>query len=76
MLDDKLIEAVSELFGMAPGEVAPETGRETVPEWDSLSHLRLILAVESAFDVRFPAAAIPRLTSVGQIQEALNRIPH
>ena len=76
MLDGKLIEAVSDLFGMAKSDVTPETSRDTTPEWDSLSHLRLILAVESAHGIRFPTAVIPELTSVGNIQEALNRIPH
>ena len=29
---------------------------DDVPEWDSLSHIRLILAVQKAFNVKFSAA--------------------
>ena len=43
------------------------TTAEDVPEWDSLAHVRLILAVERAFKTRLSAAQIARLNNVGDL---------
>jgi acyl carrier protein len=40
-----------------------------VDEWDSLSHIRLVVAVEQAFNVKFAVAEIERLENVGQFAE-------
>jgi acyl carrier protein len=74
MLDEQLREAVVEVFGLSSAEVKPESSRKNVSEWDSVGHLRLILTVEDAYGLQFPTAEIPKLTSVGLIQEALDRL--
>lgn len=46
-----MIEAATELVSSALGIPAESVGSDTrlgrVPEWDSLAHMRLVLAVES-----------------------------
>jgi len=74
MLDAQLVEAIARNFGLEPEEVSSETGPETIPEWDSVGHLKLILDVEEEYGVRFPAREIPSLTSAGRIQSALDRL--
>ena len=74
MLDERLVEAVADVFGLEPAEVTPELNRDNIAEWDSVSHLRLILSIEEAYGRRFPTADIPRLTSVALIQESLERL--
>ncbi|MCP5367806.1 MAG: acyl carrier protein [Hyphomicrobiales bacterium] len=44
----------------------PELTARDVDEWDSLSHIRLVVAVEQDFGVSFAAAEIARLENVGQ----------
>lgn len=72
MLDKRLVDAVADVFGLNPEEVTPELSRTTLADWDSVGHLRLILAVEEAFHVRLSTAEIPTLTSVARLQEALH----
>jgi acyl carrier protein len=38
---------------------------DDVPQWDSLSHVRLILAVQKEFGVKFSAAHVAGLKDVG-----------
>jgi acyl carrier protein len=45
----------------------------TVPGWNSLAHVQLILELERAFDVTFDADEIAALASVGAIAAALER---
>jgi acyl carrier protein len=40
---------------------------EDVEQWDSFSHMRLIIAVEKAFETRFSTAEIGRLDNVGSL---------
>ncbi len=45
----------------------PELTAEDVPEWDSLSHIRLMLAVQKSFGIKMSAAQIASLRTVGDL---------
>ena len=49
--------------------VRPEMTAKDVEGWDSLSHVRLGLTVERAFNVRFSAADITGLKNVGELAD-------
>jgi acyl carrier protein len=57
--------------------LSPETTARDVENWDSLSHVRLMLTVEKSFGVKFSAAEIGRLKNVGSLvtllQDRLSR---
>jgi acyl carrier protein len=74
MLDSRLVEAVASVFGLSDDEVKPESSQENVPDWDSVGHLKLILAIEDAYGVQFSTAQIPELMSVAAIQRALDKL--
>jgi acyl carrier protein len=42
-----------------------------VDEWDSLSHIRLIVAVEQDFNVKFSIPEIERLKNVGDFADMI-----
>jgi acyl carrier protein len=44
-----------------------ETTADDVDGWDSLSHIRLVLTVEKAFNVKFSAAEVGKLKNVGEL---------
>jgi acyl carrier protein len=44
---------------------------ETIRTWDSVRHLRLVLAIEETFGITFDAAEIPELISVPAIEAAI-----
>ena len=45
----------------------PDLTADDVEEWDSLSHLRLIMTVQKAFGVKFSAAEVGGLSKVGDL---------
>ncbi len=51
--------------------ISEEDSVETIPSWDSVRHLSLILALEEQFGVTFDAEKIPELTSFRAIEAAL-----
>ena len=52
-------------------------GRETtaadVEGWDSLMHVRLVIAIEKAFQVRFTSSEVAALATVGDLVDLLGR---
>jgi len=47
--------------------VTPELTAEDVADWDSLNHIRLILAVQKAFGIAFSASQTANLKNVGDL---------
>jgi acyl carrier protein len=45
----------------------PDLTADEVPEWDSLSHIRLVLTVQQKFGVKFSAAQTTSLKNVGDL---------
>jgi acyl carrier protein len=52
-------------------EVRPELTADDVDEWDSLSHIRLVLTVERTFGVKFSASEIGKLKNVGEFVDLI-----
>jgi acyl carrier protein len=47
--------------------VRPDLTADDVDEWDSLAHIRLVLAIERQFGLKFSAAEVGRLKNVGDL---------
>ncbi len=51
--------------------VTPTLTAADVPEWDSLTHIRLVLAVQKAFKVKFSASQTAELKNVGELADLI-----
>ncbi len=61
--EEKLRAVVGSMLELDPSEVGPETSTDTVDQWDSVRHMNLIIALESAFDITIPDEDVANLTS-------------
>ena len=50
-----------------------ELTADDVDVWDSIGHIRLMLAVEHTFGVKFATSEIARLSTVGELADAVAR---
>ncbi len=62
----KLTAIFHDVFDDEDIVVTPELTADDVDEWDSLSHIRLVLAIEKKFGLKFSAAEVGRLKNVGE----------
>ncbi len=67
-----LEELVSEVLGVPIGQVSDDMTPDDVDEWDSLSHINLVFALQMRYGVSFDPADVPAMyTSVGGIRSVL-----
>ena len=62
----KLSDTFHDVFDDDSIVLTPQLTAEDVDEWDSLAHVRLVLAVQKQFGVKFSAAEVGRLKDVGE----------
>jgi len=58
---------------LEPPTITPELSAKDVPEWDSLLHISLLVAVEKAFNVRFRVGEVEATSNVGQFADLIVR---
>ena len=56
-----------------PVMVTPELSAKDVPEWDSLLHISLMLAVEKNFGVRFGMGEVEATRNLGEFADLILR---
>ena len=62
----KLTQVFHDVFDDDSIVVTPELTADEVDEWDSLSHIRLIVAVEKQYGLKFSAAEVRNFKNVGE----------
>ena len=63
----KLQQVFRDVFDDETIELRPDMTADDVAEWDSLSHIRLMLEAAKEFGVSFSASEVSRLNNVGDL---------
>jgi acyl carrier protein len=59
------------IFDDSSIEIAEATTATDIPQWDSLTHINLILAIEKTFSIRFSTREVRSLKSVGDLMSLI-----
>jgi acyl carrier protein len=66
----KLQTIFDNLF-LEPVALTPSVSAKDVPEWDSLTHISLMVSVEKAFNVRFRVGEVENAKNVGEFADLI-----
>jgi acyl carrier protein len=69
----KLTAVFRDVFAEDELQLTSETTADDVDGWDSLTHIRLVLAVSKAFGVKFSASEIGNLKNVGEFADIIEK---
>ena len=73
MIEARLKQIVLETLKIEDGQYSEELAAGDVPQWDSLSHLRLLMAVEREFGSTLDVGDSVEIESVADIIDAVRR---
>ncbi len=62
-----------EVFADDSLQVKKETSADDIDDWDSLSHLNLVIAVEMKFGVKFALGELQSLKNVGDMADLVEK---
>ena len=66
-----LVEVVAQIIGADVAELNTRSRPNNTVGWDSLRHIEVMLAIETAFNVRLSMAELTGLKDLGDVAEAL-----
>ncbi len=75
---DNLLESLTEIFkdtfDDSSIELTDKTTADDIEDWDSLMQIRLLIAIEQKFSLRFNPIEISELENVGQMVSLLEKL--
>lgn len=72
-LTDRVRELVADTLQMPKEQVKDDSTAESLPAWDSLNHLNIILAIEQDFDIALPPEEMERMTGIESIVTVIQK---
>jgi acyl carrier protein len=69
----KLTEIFRDIFDDDTIILSCETTAADIPKWDSVNHINLTVAAESAFGIEFRSAELEELRNVGDLVATIKR---
>lgn len=69
--DVRIRAVLAEVLDLPLESVGDDLSRDHAPQWDSLTHLRFVAALERVLDVRFTMEEVGRMSGVAEIRRIL-----
>jgi acyl carrier protein len=71
---DRVMGLAAEVFELDRSHLALGDSPQTIERWDSLNHLKLITAVETAFAIRLPMQTVIKIRDLGGLVAAVQNL--
>jgi acyl carrier protein len=73
-MDGRFRAVIEAVLGVDGNAVTDADSARTIPQWDSVMHLQLLLALESEFGVQFSPDEMAGLSTIGLIRERVEAL--
>lgn len=70
---ERLNKIFREIFDDEDIEVGEQTNADDIPDWDSLTHINLVTAVEDEFKIRFELNDLISFKTVGDMVKSIQQ---
>lgn len=70
---DTLRQCFAETFGLEPETDVESLQYQGIPAWDSVGHMQLIAALESAFDIMLDTQDVLDMSSFAKAEEIVRK---
>jgi acyl carrier protein len=69
----RIVKTIHRTFDDESIEITPATTARDVPDWDSVSNVELMVALEAEFGVRFYTGQIAAMKDVGELATTIEQ---
>ncbi len=73
MISDKLKSVILKELEIENFDFQDATTADQVPNWDSLTHLNVILAIEKEYQLKFKGLEILKIKNIGELQQLIDK---
>ena len=70
---EQFIDCIAKVLSLPRSRITAQSSPRTLPDWDSLSQIGIVLEVERRFHVRFATEDIPKLDSLAKLDAAVRK---
>lgn len=68
---EQFLQFVANIFDVPVSELSPETQYNSIPQWDSVMQLRLVMEIESEYGVSIPIDAVADLDTLQKFYDQI-----
>ncbi|HEY3244500.1 MAG TPA: acyl carrier protein [Phycisphaerae bacterium] len=66
-MNEALRKLLADVFGVKPEKISERDSHETIPAWDSLRHLQMVMALEQQYGIQIDTEQIANIKSVADV---------
>ena len=70
-MDRRFRDVIEAVLAVDGGAITDTDSPRSIPQWDSVAHLQLLLALEAEFGVQFSPDEMAQLSTIGLIRQRL-----
>ena len=68
---EQFLQFVANVFDVPVSELSPDTQYNSIPQWDSVMQLRLVMEIESEYGVSIPIDAVAELDTLQKFYDQI-----
>lgn len=72
-MEDKFIEFVADIMDIDKRKINLDTTYGSIDSWDSLMHMRLIMEIESEYQVEIPISEVPKINTLREFYKYIEK---
>lgn len=69
--EDKVKDVIASVLGVSSAQINDEASADTIESWDSLKHLKMVLALEEELDISFTEEQVVEMLNFALIKEII-----
>lgn len=72
MVSDRLKQVILKELDVNDFDIRDETTAKMVPNWDSLTHINVVVAIENEYAIKFKGVEILKVKNIGELQRLVD----
>jgi acyl carrier protein len=72
-MEERVFSVVSKILETPLSAINVDSKPETIPNWDSLNHIKLMLALEEEFNIQFSDEEVLDLNGISKIIKTIRK---